>query len=120
MSDALSFAPLDDLVAALDAADVQASLDPSELNLPGAWVTVEDITPSTLEGGWDINAVVFLVAADVDHTRAAAALAELFNKATAGGVQPDGPVVPQGVIMPGDPTPLPALRVPVTVTTSTA
>jgi hypothetical protein len=26
---------------------------------------------------------------------------------------PDGPVVSQGVVMPGDPTPLPALSVPV-------
>lgn len=117
MGDELTFAPVAELVDLLSATGLQASQDPAELNMPGAWVTVDQIIPSALAGGWEIKALVFLIAADQDYARATAALAEAFNLLHT-VVTPDGPVQPQGVIMPGDPTPLPALRVPVSLFTT--
>jgi hypothetical protein len=118
MPDLLTFAPLTELVDLLLAEGMEAVLDPSELNGPGAWVTVEQIIPSpVLQGGWQIDAVVFLIAPDIDHGRAADQLAVLFNQAVSAGLDPDGAVRPQGVILPGDPTVLPALRFPLTLFT---
>lgn len=113
---ALSFTPLTELVAALVAGDVPASMDPAELNLPGAWVTFDNFTTHT-HTSLRLQAVVFLIHSDIDYARAYERLAELFNTMTAAGVTPDGPVTPAGVVMPGDPTPLPALRVPVNLYT---
>lgn len=108
----LTFEPIANLVTMLQEAGMDAAQDPSDLNLPGVWVTVEGIDPVTLDGSWQLDTVLFLIAPDIDHGRAAELLAELFNQLTALGVTPDGIVRPQGVIMPGDPTPLPALRFP--------
>lgn len=115
MAGQLSFDPLVALVASLNAAGVRANLDPANLNLPGAWVTVEQIAPLTLAGNLELAAVVYLINPDTDYARAYPALASLYNL-VATVLTPDGPVVPQGVVMPGDPTPLPALRVPVNLT----
>lgn len=117
MSDELTFEPVEELVTLIKGAGLEASQDPSKLNMPGAWVTVDQIVPSTLAGGWEIQAVVFLIVGDQDYKRASTRLAEAFNKLHT-VVTPDGPVRPQGVLMPGDPTPLPALRVPVSLYTT--
>lgn len=117
MSDDLTFSPVQELVDAISAAGLQASQDPSDLNMPGAWVTVDQIVPSVLAGGWEIQTLVFLIVQDQDHRRASKRLAQAFNKLQT-VASPDGPVRPQGVIMPGDPTPLPALRVPITLYTA--
>lgn len=110
--DDLTFQPVVDLVAAITAAGLQAAQDPSDLNMPGAWVTVDQIVPNTLAPGWKLQCLVFVIVADQDHRRAMKRLEQAFNKLQT-VLSPDGPVRPQGVIMPGDPTPLPALRVPV-------
>lgn len=116
--DDLTFGPVEFLCQELANAGVPAAQDPSKLNMPGAWVTVDQIVPSVLAGGWEIQCLIFLIVPDQDYKRASRRLASLFNLLAPAGVQPDGPVRPQGVIMPGDPTPLPALRVPVNLYTT--
>lgn len=111
-SPALTFGPLLALVESLNAAGVRAALDPSDVNVPGAWVTVEGIQAETLDGSLRVEAVVYLIVGDQDYLRALEDLADLHN-ATLTVLSPDGKVVPQGVILPSTPTPLPALRVPV-------
>ena len=110
----LSGAALQELVELLEGAGVSASVDPAELNVPAAWVTLEGIRQLNLAGELELDAVVYLIVGDQDHRRAFDALAELYNKATT-VLDPDGVVVPQGVVLPDNPTPLPALRVPVTI-----
>jgi hypothetical protein len=117
MGDELTFSPVAELVELITTAGLQAAQDPAELNMPGAWVTVDQIVPSSLGGGWEIKALVFLIVQDNDYARASDQLAEAFNMLHT-VVEPDGPVLPQGVLMPGDPTPLPALRVPVSLYTT--
>lgn len=108
----LSFGPLHDLCAVLEGAGVRASADPATVTPPGAWVTVENINQLTVDGQLQLECVVYLIVGDTDHRRAYDKLAELYNLA-ATVLVPDGPVVPQGVILADTPTPLPALRVPV-------
>lgn len=109
----LSFAPVNGLVAALNTAEVRATVDPSDLNVPGAWVTVEGIQAANLAGSVTLLCAIYLVAPDQDYQRAMDALAEMYNKTVPGVLTPDGPVVPQGIILPDTTTALPALRVPV-------
>ena len=109
----LTWGPLNVLVDALRAADVRADLDPSSLNLPAAWVTVEGIQAANVAGDTTLLAVVYLIVPDQDYGRALADLADLYNLVVPGVLRPDGQVVPQGVILPDSTTPLPALRVPV-------
>lgn len=108
----LTFDPVFDLVDALQAADVRAAEDPADLNLPGAWVTVDQITPANMAGALRLECLVFLIVDDTDYKRALGRLAVLYNKVRT-VLLPDGPVRPQAVLLPGDTTPLPALRVPV-------
>lgn len=111
----LSFAPLQQLVELLQGAGMSASLNPADVNLPGAWVTMTQLQPITLAGDIEIQAVVYLVAGDTDYAQAYDQLADLYNTA-ATVLDPDGPVTPQGVVMPGNTTAMPALRVPVNLT----
>lgn len=108
----LTTAPFTELLEALDAAGVQASMDPAELNLPAAWLALDQVRRANVAGGLRLECRLFLISPDTDALRAVEKLGELYDKATT-VVTPDGPVVSQGVVMPGDPTPLPALAVPV-------
>jgi hypothetical protein len=113
----LSFQPLQDLVTLIRAQEVRADTDPAKVTTPGAWVTVENIRYVSLGREVVLDAVVYLVAPDRDHRRAMDTLAGLHNAIIPSVLVPDGPVVPQGLILPDNPThPLPALRVPVTLT----
>lgn len=109
----LTFQPVTDLVDLLEEAEVRATVDPSDLNLPGAWVTVESIQAANLAGTVRLGCAVYLVAPDQDYQRAMEALADLYNRVVPGVLTPDGPTVLQGVILPDTTTALPALRVPV-------
>lgn len=111
--DALSFGPLQQLVELLQGAGLHADTEPANVNLPGAWVTVEGVRQLTLDGQLQLECAIYLIHSDTDYTRAYEELAKLFNQARDAGVFPDGVVVPQGVVMPGNPTPMPALRVPI-------
>lgn len=109
MPTVLSFTPVTDLVAALVAAGVSASVNPEDITLPGAWVTVDAIAVLTFGGDVELECAVYLIAGDTDYLRAYTQLEELFTQA-ATVLYPDGPVIPQGVVMPGSSTPMPALR----------
>lgn len=110
---AVTFDGLQALAETITAAGVQASLDPEALNLPGAWVTLEQFTRWTVQGGMRLQAAVYLIVPNTDHRRALVQLADLFNTVTT-VLSPDGPVVAQGVLLPSAPSePMPALRVPI-------
>lgn len=111
----LDFAPLVDLVETLNGLDeVRATLDPGELNTPGVWVTLEQVTVANLRHDSRVSAVLYLVAQDQDYQRAYLALQTIYNAIVPAVLTPDGPVTPQGLLLPQDPSnPLPALRVPV-------
>lgn len=109
-------APVAELVAALTAAGVQASTDPAELSLPAAWVAFDSVSPVTVVGQLRLSCRVFLIVPDTDPTRALELLGGLYDEVLT-VLTPDGPVTTQGVVMPGDPTPLPALVVPVNLYT---
>lgn len=104
---------LDALVAALEEADVRADLDPAKVNTPGAWVTLDGFQAVNVRRDPMVDAVVYLIVADLDTRRALDALAELYNKVVPTVLRPDGRVIAQGVILPDSSTPLPALKVPV-------
>lgn len=119
MDDALSLTPLEELVDVLGSVGVQAVLDPAELNPPGAWIALDTVDRFTVGGRLELGCRVFLIAPDTDPRRAFAVLADLFNR-TGQVLTPDGQTVSQGVVLPGDPTPLPALAVPVNLYTNGA
>lgn len=95
---------------------VRADQDPAKVNTPGAWVAWEGFQPVSLGGATRHLVVVYLIVQDTDHARASTALSALYNLAVPSRITPDGPVVPQSVVLPSSPTPLPALRVPVHIT----
>lgn len=110
--DSLDFGPVQQLVELLRGADLRADVDPAKLNLPAAWVTVDAVRTLTVDGSLQLECAVFLIVADTGYTQAYERLAEAYNK-LATVLSPDGPVTPQGVVLPSTPTVLPALRVPV-------
>lgn len=105
-------APITELAELLGSVDVQASMDPAELNLPGVWIALDEVRTANVRGQLQLRCRLFLISPDTDPLRALELLGDLRDK-VATVVTPDGPVVTQGVVMPGDPTPLPALAVPV-------
>jgi len=118
--DQLDFTPVAQLVGILNGAGMSASTNPEDINLPGAWVTVEGIRALTLDQQLQLECVVYLITADADYGRAYGQLAGLFNLATGAGVLPDDVVRPQGVVMPGSSIPLPALRLPINLLVTTS
>lgn len=108
----LDSTPLQALVDQLRAAGLSADLDPAELSLPGCWVALDQLATATLAGQLRLSCTVYLIAPDTDPRRALDALGPMYDTVT-DVLTPDGPVVTQGVVMPADPTPLPALAVPV-------
>lgn len=119
MADNLDFGPVQQLVQLLVGAGVRATTNPEDLNLPGAWVTVDTVAPLVLGGPLELRCLVYLVTGDTDYAHALDTLAGLYNR-MATVLTPDGDVATQGVVLPGNPTPLPALRVPVNLTTNGA
>lgn len=108
----LTTAPLTGLLDLLEGAQVFATMDPAKVNTPGGWLALDEVRPLNLKGGLELRCSLFLISGDNDTLRAVESLTELFNKARA-VLTPDGPVLTQGVVLPGSPTPLPALRVPI-------
>lgn len=104
--------PVDQLVDLLTAEGIQASMDPAELNLPAVWVALDEVARPTLGPTLELRTALYLVSPDTDARRALGHLGQL-HAAVMRVLTPDGPVTTQAVVMPGDPTPLPALRVPV-------
>jgi hypothetical protein len=110
MALALSLQPLVDSAIA---AGVPTATDPGDVNTPGGWVVLEQLQPVTLGGEWRLECALYLIVGERDHRRALEQLSAMLVDLLAAGVRPDGPVTSQGVVLPGDPHPMPALRVPV-------
>lgn len=111
----LDFAAVDELVALCAALDppLGVSMDPAEVNPGrGGWLALDEIRTANVAGQLELRCSLFLIAPDLDPKRALAGLAPMLNQLRT-VVTPDGPVVPQGVVLPDSPTPMPALRVPV-------
>lgn len=109
-------APLDQLIDVLRGAGLEANMNAAELNLPGAWVTLDTLQAVTVGGGLQLTARVFLIVGETDNARALGGLLELMTKLLT-VITPDGQVQAQGVVMPDGSTPLPALSVPVNLYT---
>jgi hypothetical protein len=73
---------LQGLVDALQAADVEASVDPSDLNLPGVFVTLDRVTDMTMAGGGIVRARLMLLVPERDHRRSLEALQDLYAATT--------------------------------------
>lgn len=112
--DAATLAPVDELVAMLaELPDpVAVTMDPEDVHVPGCWLALDEVRPHTVGGQLELRCSLFLIGPDTGAHRGLAHALELYNRVTAAGVIPDGPVVTQGVVLPATPTPLPALRVP--------
>lgn len=108
-----------DLVAQLVTAlpdELRATTVPGEVSTPGAWVTLDTLRRVSVAGGWRVRCSVYLVTADADELRAIEQLATMLDTCYAAGVVADGDVEAVRVVLPSDPTPLPALRLPVNLT----
>lgn len=114
--DQLTAAPITELVELLKGADVQASMDAAELNLPAVWIALDGVAQANLAGQLELRCRLFLIAPDTDPLRALEHLGKLHAKVMA-VITPDGPITTQGVVLPSDPTPLPALSVPLNLYT---
>ncbi len=111
----LDFAPVDELIGLCRDLDppLGVSMDPAEVNPGrGGWLAIDEIHAANVRGDLELRCSLFLIAPDIDPKRALGKLAPMLNRLRT-IITPDGPVVPQGVVMPDSPTPLPALRVPI-------
>lgn len=108
MAQQISLQGAHDMVAALQAADIAASLDPAGFVPPGVWVQVRGFRPLSL-GGYDTALALELVTADTDHGQAAASLVDLYN-AVCGVLGEPRPATARTVLMP-DGTRLPGLEI---------
>lgn len=113
---ALTTEPLTELIDALAAGGVFTSMDPAKVNLPGGWLALDEVRRLNVAGDLQLRCSLYLITGDRDTLRAVERLGTLYTAAT-NVLTPDGPVVAQGVVLPSDPTPLPALRVPINLTT---
>lgn len=105
-------APLTELLDLLAAADVRATMNPGEVETPGAWLSLEEVTTANVAGQDRLACALYLITGDTDALRALGQLSpELAKVRTV--LTPDGPVTTTAVVLPSGPTPLPALRVPV-------
>lgn len=102
-------AELQAMAAALQAEGVEASLDPSDLNLPGVFLTLDSLRDLTLAGDHGTCRVrLYLLVADRDPLSAASELQQLYA-ATAAVVPPMSDVEATLNRLPSSPAELPAL-----------
>lgn len=120
--DNLTFTPMDELVTLLAELPepVRVAIEPQDVNLPGGWLALEDFSMANVAGQLVLRCSLYLIGPDTGNRRGLAHAAELYNRVTGAGVRPDGRVTVQGVVLPGDPTPMPALRVPIHLYTNGA
>lgn len=101
---------LTNMASRLTAAGVPASVDPTTIPVPGAWVTVDQLQADRLGGEWTASAAVYLLARDTGHTAAVATLGELLDK-TVDALPATTTAVPDSLALPGLAGPVPAMRV---------
>lgn len=119
MPDDFTMDPIRELIELCESLDppLSVSMDPQDLNPPAGWIALDEVRAANLAGGITLRTSLYLIAPDVDPERSLTQLVPIFQQLRAAGVKPDGPVTTIGVVLPGDPTPLPALRVPIDLTT---
>lgn len=104
---------LDMVVTVLREAGISADTDARSLTLPGAWVTVADVTEPRLCGDYTVRAAVCLMAPDAGSPTYLHHLGEMLDRALA-VLTLDEPAKPMTVTPPGGPA------VPALVITTTA
>lgn len=106
--------PMTELLAALEAAGVRSTMDAAHVSLPGAWLTLDRLAPRfNVAGDGRMLCSLYLITADSGDTpRVLDALLDLLNTVM-GVLTPDGEVTAVRVVLDPDPTPQPALRVPI-------
>lgn len=105
---------LETLAADLTAAEVPATTDPTKIEVPGAWVTVDTLTPELMCGEFTATTAIYLIARDNGHSAALADLAEMLDRIAA--IVPSITAAqPDSVSLPGYSGPLPALRTTATI-----
>lgn len=107
-------ATLGDLVDTLNAAGIETTLDPQNLNPPGVWVQLQSIQHNILAGQKTIRARLYLVAGDAPADVVLANLDELLADVES-LVTPNTDVDTESVAvtLPNDSTPLPSLQLTV-------
>lgn len=96
----------------LTAAGIPATVEPRDLQIPGAWVTLHDVIDPTLCGEYTVRARVCLIASDNGMTHELDALGRMLDLAY-DAVTFDEAVTPMTVTPPGM-GPLPALVITTT------
>ena len=104
---------LDTVVTVLREAGISADTDARSLTLPGAWVTVHDVTEPRLCGDYSVRADVCLMVPDAGSPTSLHHLGDLLDRALA-VLSLDEPARPMTVTPPGGST------VPALVITTTA
>lgn len=70
-------AAADHIEAALASVDIPASVDPAEVQVPGAWISLVEVDAFTIGGGGIVVVDVYLIAPDTMPRQALAILGEL-------------------------------------------
>lgn len=112
-------AALDLVAARLNGTDpkVSANLDPSKVNVPGAWVDFTGrVSHTTLDGDLVEVEVTIIVRNNARRT-ALADLQTLYDRVVAELGTPDGDVRKQSTVLPDSPTGCPSLVLPYLVAT---
>lgn len=100
---------LEHLAGVLTEAGVPATIDPTTIVVPGAWVTIERLEPTTLDGRFDVTATITLLVPDVGHASALTQLGWMLD--TCAEVLPGiSAATPEAAQLPGIEGPLPSLR----------
>lgn len=117
-------ADLDELVAVItgegESAD-PASLDPTDLSMPGSWVRLDSIRRRTLQHSAQLSCTVFVIAPNVSIPQVLTVLSPLAGRVAdrLALARIPAPVwTATNVAVPGYDQPLPALSVPVTINTT--
>lgn len=98
---------LDDVAARLATVGITATVEAQDVPVPGAWIAVQTITPVTRCLA-DVTVGVHLVTLDAGTATALDELGTLLTGALAVLVPDDDVDTTRPVILPHDPTPLPA------------
>ena len=101
------------LVDELNDAGVPASLNRSEVNTPGAWVSPQTIDVTTLDGGGTARVHIVLVVGDLGDTASHTALLGLVDKVLTLGLFPADEGIDTGWSLMLRDQPLPAYRFPI-------
>lgn len=106
---------VDAALAAIKAAGVAVTLDSAKVLVPGAWLTLDTIRRRNVAGEHVYECSLYLITGDSDTKRVATSLLNQLDQLLVGGITPDGAVTASRVLLDSNPTPLPALRVPLNI-----